>query len=840
MALPDFTPKDWKDTPSTDTPLSAAALEDQEARLSDHATASAQEAINQAAAALTTHSSDTTGVHGIPDTSQLALKSETTAAIATAEAYTNTAVNDEAVTRAAQDALKAPLASPALTGNPTAPTQAEGNNSTRIATTEYADRAVNTLAGTVVRTAQNLADVADAGASRANLHVQPLAACAAVVTSNVSLSGTPTIDGVALSAGDRVLLTAQSSASQNGPWVVASGSWSRPTDYPNGSTVRSRSVLIAGGTNFGGSTWQTASASTRTVGTDGTSWTNVDGRYATTTAVWPLERFSPNGRIVPGNDHTEILQAACDAARDAAIAGTGATILCPPGIELRVGSSIAVRGTVTIDLNGSRLRSTAATNTAPVFVADPDFGANLFLRNGRAIVSNTLIRGRGTPGFAGALFLTAEQLVVTAADDLNAHDAFDFISVDRMTLRNIVVYGANHALRIEGSSTLSPTPNRGNTQLVVENFFVVQCRAGAILRNVDKMRLNMDCSNVGAGIILASENHRIDLERSHVELFGNPTYAYTDTPSLDGYAFALNAASVQRDNTWREARVTLPLANAKAGFGTYGTYDPSADAPNLLFEHCSATADQSIAAYRPVDLTGCSWRWVGRWPYVSGDNIRAGGGKFSDGVVVPTGPVPSTSGNLLPFTRISSSDDLAGTSGGGSFAVSAPVTSSVPHSRVLTLTGTINRWRSVVLRAGWHTLVINGYSNVDDFFVYVGESGGSFADLVSGQLRTRDTQSGQLMRRPFFVATDGTYRFGVKSFGSGGAGIVGRVGVFRGLVDAHHGDPTVSRLSAAPSGGIYDVGDQVWNTAPAAGGAPGWVCTNATGPVFKAMANLAA
>lgn len=32
---------------------------------------------------------------------------------------------------------KAPLASPALTGNPTAPTQAAGNNSTRLATTAY-------------------------------------------------------------------------------------------------------------------------------------------------------------------------------------------------------------------------------------------------------------------------------------------------------------------------------------------------------------------------------------------------------------------------------------------------------------------------------------------------------------------------------------------------------------------------------------------------------------------------------------------------------------------------------------------------------------------------------
>lgn len=43
--------------------------------------------------------------------------------------------------------LKAPLASPALTGSPTAPTQSVADNSTKIATTAYVDRDANT--GTV-------------------------------------------------------------------------------------------------------------------------------------------------------------------------------------------------------------------------------------------------------------------------------------------------------------------------------------------------------------------------------------------------------------------------------------------------------------------------------------------------------------------------------------------------------------------------------------------------------------------------------------------------------------------------------------------------------------------
>lgn len=39
----------------------------------------------------------------------------------------------------------APKADPALTGNPTAPTQAAGNNSTRLATTAYVDQLVITI-----------------------------------------------------------------------------------------------------------------------------------------------------------------------------------------------------------------------------------------------------------------------------------------------------------------------------------------------------------------------------------------------------------------------------------------------------------------------------------------------------------------------------------------------------------------------------------------------------------------------------------------------------------------------------------------------------------------------
>jgi len=65
-------------------------------------------------------------------------------------------------------ALKAPSASPALTGNPTAPTQSPGNNSTRIATTAYADAAVAALVNSSPAALDTLAELATALGNDAN------------------------------------------------------------------------------------------------------------------------------------------------------------------------------------------------------------------------------------------------------------------------------------------------------------------------------------------------------------------------------------------------------------------------------------------------------------------------------------------------------------------------------------------------------------------------------------------------------------------------------------------------------------------------------------------------
>lgn len=85
--------------------------------------------------------------------------------------------------------------------------------------------------------AQDAATKAYVDAARTGLDVK--ASVQAATTANITLSGTQTIDGVALSAGARVLVKNQTTASLNGIYVVASGGWARSTDADTDAEVTS-------------------------------------------------------------------------------------------------------------------------------------------------------------------------------------------------------------------------------------------------------------------------------------------------------------------------------------------------------------------------------------------------------------------------------------------------------------------------------------------------------------------------------------------------------------------------------------------------------------------------
>ena len=96
---------------------------------------------------------------------------------------------------------------------------------------------------------------------------------AAVASANVaSLSGLNTYDGYTLATADVVLLTAQSTASQNGPWVAASGAWTRPAWFASGTGQKAHTIAVINGTTFGKSIWLLQTNTTITVDTSAETW----------------------------------------------------------------------------------------------------------------------------------------------------------------------------------------------------------------------------------------------------------------------------------------------------------------------------------------------------------------------------------------------------------------------------------------------------------------------------------------------------------------------------------------------------------------------------------------
>lgn len=96
-------------------------------------------------------------------------------------------------------------------------------------------------------------------------------------TANITLSGTQTIDGIAVIVGDRVLVKDQSTASENGIYVVASGAWTRATDADSATDLLPGSVVtVARGTVNADTIYELATDATITVGSTALQWVRLD------------------------------------------------------------------------------------------------------------------------------------------------------------------------------------------------------------------------------------------------------------------------------------------------------------------------------------------------------------------------------------------------------------------------------------------------------------------------------------------------------------------------------------------------------------------------------------
>lgn len=143
-----------------------------------------------------------------------------------------------------------------------------------------------------------------------------------VATAPVAIGGgLPVIDGYQTLGTDVVLLTAQASAVDNGPWLVGPASWSRPTAFANGAKVEGGTIVVTGGTLGAGTVWALHATGPIQVGTDAQTWlsTPVAGLPAALAALTQADVTEAASRAAADTSEATT-RAAADAAATAALA----------------------------------------------------------------------------------------------------------------------------------------------------------------------------------------------------------------------------------------------------------------------------------------------------------------------------------------------------------------------------------------------------------------------------------------------------------------------------------------------------------------------------------------
>ena len=138
--------------------------------------------------------------------------------------------------------------------------------------------AVTLTTGTISTTPSASTDIANK--SYVDTVAQGLDTKASVVaatTVNITLSGTQTVDGIALIAADRCLVKNQTLSQNNGIYDVSAGAWTRSTDMNTWAQVPGAYVFVETGTTQADTGWVCTSDAGGTLGTTPITWAQFSG-----------------------------------------------------------------------------------------------------------------------------------------------------------------------------------------------------------------------------------------------------------------------------------------------------------------------------------------------------------------------------------------------------------------------------------------------------------------------------------------------------------------------------------------------------------------------------------
>ena len=204
--------------------------------------------------------------------------------------------------------------------------------------------------------------------------------CRVGTTANITLSGTQTIEGVVLVAGNRVLVKNQDNAAENGIYVVAAGAWSRSTDMDASNEFAGAFTFIEEGTTQEDTGWVCTTNNPVVVGSTAINWVQFSsagvalaglglsksGNTFNVNTVGGIQIDGSNNVAIklvsssPGLsvDSSNGLQAVADATRATSINASGI------GVDIKSGSGLVIMSSeLGISLDTNKLVTSAGSIT---------------------------------------------------------------------------------------------------------------------------------------------------------------------------------------------------------------------------------------------------------------------------------------------------------------------------------------------------------------------------------------------------------------------------------------------------------------------------------------------
>jgi hypothetical protein len=138
----------------------------------------------------------------------------------------------------------------------------------------------------------------------------------AATTANLTLSAEQTVDGIALVEGDRVLVKDQSTAAENGIYIVRSGAWDRAPDWDgSGDVVEGTLIHVTNGTVNGDGIFEVSTTGTIIIGTTSVSFSSLGA----------IPTFSSQAQVNAGSSSTTVIAPSTLAGRPTFLATKGGT-----------------------------------------------------------------------------------------------------------------------------------------------------------------------------------------------------------------------------------------------------------------------------------------------------------------------------------------------------------------------------------------------------------------------------------------------------------------------------------------------------------------------------------